>query len=84
MVNAIKVNLLEKQLQLSLSPTIASPEADMMISIIGRAAADMLSNPQDICTKLYLQGNIPPAELLGIDSDYVRLLLKKIGINICA
>ena len=82
MLSATKVNLIEKQLKLSLSPVVASPEANLMIAIIGRAVADILYSPYDMKARSYLQGEIPPAELVGIDSDYVRLLLKRIGIYV--
>ena len=58
-------------------------EVKLWSSVLSLAIKDLGHNNYKHSAMAYLSNRqIPAAELIGIDSDYVRLILRKLGINI--
>jgi len=63
-----------------------SPTGRLMFAIISKAIVDAYDHPvpkQDVRTAhRYLSGEMPHASLCNIDSDWIRLVIRKAGLTI--
>ena len=69
-----------------------SPEGKLFFKIVEAAIKDAFPNSDkkmrcgDIvnidCARLYLHGNLPHAEACGVSSAWIRLVLRKVGLQL--
>ncbi len=58
------------------------PESNLMYSVVERAVLDLQSRNEGYSAAKYLSGDIFHAEIIGIDSDWVRQTLRTAGVDL--
>jgi len=71
-----------KKIYERLSPRFDTPEGKLILAVIMRAISDLKLRNQKVSARRYLRGEMWPAELLDVNPDWVRRVIRECGVTI--
>jgi len=79
--NTDRSRIIEKKIRTLFPET---PEAKLMLAIVVRAVQDASTGKgvKSAAGKSYLRGNMPHAEICGVNPGWIRRVIKKVGLSI--